>query len=353
MEKQKKIQKYIVGGYVRDSLLGLEINDRDFVVTNSSPEEMLSLGFEQVGESFPVFLHPETREEYALARKEYSTGLKSIDFKFETQNVTLKDDLFRRDLTINAMAFDSDGKLIDFFNGKNDLENKIIRHVSDSFKDDPLRVLRVARFAARFNDFKISDETIILIKDMVIRGALKNIPNERISIEIFKAIKNKNSWKFFKILKDINALKDIETLNLDDDNIETLKNNKDLLNYHVLILLFLMNAKKCKLTFINNSLIGQKLFKLQEIIYSLVDFIYNKNIKSFNKINSNLGRELLVNQDFLKICDILDKSLIQKIYLIEFEIIKLNKFLSEYTTNKENIVQFKNEYINKFILTKF
>ncbi|HBY55195.1 MAG TPA: multifunctional CCA tRNA nucleotidyl transferase/2'3'-cyclic phosphodiesterase/2'nucleotidase/phosphatase, partial [Coxiellaceae bacterium] len=147
---------YLVGGAVRDKLLGLPIKERDWVVVGATPQEMLQKGFKKVGRDFPVFLHPKTHEEYALARTERKTGKGYTDFVcYSDPKVTLAEDLKRRDLTINAIAEDLDGKIIDPYNGCNDLKKRILRHVSPAFAEDPVRILRVARFAARFGDFKV------------------------------------------------------------------------------------------------------------------------------------------------------------------------------------------------------
>lgn len=201
---------YLVGGAVRDKLLGKEPHDKDYVVVGSTVKEMLSLGFIQVGKDFPVFLHPETGEEYALARTERKIGDKHTDFSFEfSSNVTLEDDLVRRDLTINAMAMDIEtGEIIDYFNGKQDLENKILRAVRpETFVEDPLRVLRGCRFAAQLN-FEIAPETMELFKQMVNDGMLEHLTAERVWKETEKALTlGYNSEKYFELLNECEALK--------------------------------------------------------------------------------------------------------------------------------------------------
>lgn len=172
---------YLVGGYVRDILLGLEPKDKDYVVVGSTPEEMLSLGFKCVGGSFPVFLHPETHDEYALARTERKSGdgYKGFECDFNP-NVTLEEDLFRRDLTINSMAMTHDGEVIDPFNGHLDLCNKVLRQTSDHFKEDPLRVLRVARFLARFGeDWSVSRQTRLNCQSLAVKE-FKHLVAERV-----------------------------------------------------------------------------------------------------------------------------------------------------------------------------
>tara|TARA_Y200000002_G_scaffold16501_1_gene12920 strand:- start:614 stop:1828 length:1215 start_codon:yes stop_codon:yes gene_type:complete len=195
---------YKVGGAVRDELLGLEPTDNDWVVVGSTPKQMLSMGYKQVGKDFPVFLHPETKEEYALARKERSTGPGHTAFNFSySPNVTLEEDLSRRDITINAIAMDDSGNLIDPFNGKDDLDNKIIRHVSDAFVEDPLRVIRVARFYSKLEafGFKIEQSTFGLLTKIIL--SIVHLPGERIWQEVEKVLKSKSPIPFFCILWDV------------------------------------------------------------------------------------------------------------------------------------------------------
>ncbi len=200
VKTSKQMTIYRVGGYVRDKLLGLEPYDCDYVVTGSSPEKMLQLGYTQVGRSFPVFLHPTTKEEYALARTEKKTSSGHTGFSTDSSsNVTLEQDLSRRDITINAIAEDMNGEIIDPFNGVQDLRDHIIRHVSAAFSEDPLRILRVARFAARFN-FKIADETLELLTTMGINQDGLALSRERILNELDKALSYQYTSRFFKVL---------------------------------------------------------------------------------------------------------------------------------------------------------
>ena len=179
---------YLVGGAVRDQLLGLQVKEKDWVVVGSTPNEMRKNKFKQVGKDFPVFIHPKTGEEYALARTERKSGHGYTGFEFDTNpNVTLEEDLERRDLTINAIAQDEDGTLIDPFNGQEDIKNKKLRHVSDAFSEDPLRVLRVARFKANLDGFEIVEETKNKIKMIIGSGELKYLTGERIWLELYKA----------------------------------------------------------------------------------------------------------------------------------------------------------------------
>jgi tRNA nucleotidyltransferase (CCA-adding enzyme) len=200
VKTSKQMTIYRVGGYVRDKLLGLKPYDCDYVVTGSSPEKMLQLGYTQVGRSFPVFLHPTTKEEYALARTEKKISSGHTGFSTNSSsNVTLEQDLSRRDITINAIAEDMNGEIIDPFNGVQDLRDHIIRHVSAAFSEDPLRILRVARFAARFN-FKIADETLELLTTMGINQDGLALSRERILNELDKALSYQYTSRFFKVL---------------------------------------------------------------------------------------------------------------------------------------------------------
>ncbi len=182
------MKAYVVGGAVRDELLGLAVQDSDFVVVGATPEEMTAAGFRPVGRDFPVFLHPETHEEYALARTERKSGRGYKGFTvYSAPDVTLEDDLARRDLTINAIAKSADGTLIDPFHGERDLRDGVLRHVSEAFHEDPVRILRVARFAARFG-FRIADETMALMKSMVDSGEANHLVAERVWQEFARGL---------------------------------------------------------------------------------------------------------------------------------------------------------------------
>lgn len=204
-----KLNYYLVGGAVRDQLLGLEIKDRDWVVVGATPARMLELGYKQVGADFPVFLHPETSEEYALARTERKTGSGYQGFECNSDaSVTLEEDLQRRDLTINAMALDPQGKLIDPYGGKNDLDARILRHVSPAFSEDPLRVLRLARFAARFaaSGFHIATETKALCAQIRQSGELEHLTSERVWQETQTALAEASPEVYFEVLQEVGAL---------------------------------------------------------------------------------------------------------------------------------------------------
>ncbi|AJE07810.1 multifunctional CCA addition/repair protein [Mannheimia haemolytica] len=201
---------YLAGGAVRDQLLGLPVKDRDFLVVGATAEQLLAQGFQQVGADFPVFLHPETKEEYALARQERKNGNGYNGFICDfSPNVTLEQDLIRRDLTINAIAQDENSTLFDPYGGVQDLENRLLRHVSPAFSEDPLRVLRVARFAARFHSFgfTIAPETLKLMREMVQSGELEHLTAERVWLETQKAFETDNPHVYFDILRLIGALK--------------------------------------------------------------------------------------------------------------------------------------------------
>lgn len=201
------MKTYLVGGAVRDEILGIEPKDRDYVVVGATPEYLESIGFKRVGADFPVFLHPVTGDEYALARVERSTGAGYGDFTVSTENVTIEEDLFRRDLTINSIAKDIETcEIIDPYNGVNDLKNGVIRHTSDAFIEDPLRVFRIGRFLARYPDFSISSHTYSLSREIVKSGALKTLTAERVGVETLKALSEKKPSQFFKFLQIIDGL---------------------------------------------------------------------------------------------------------------------------------------------------
>jgi tRNA nucleotidyltransferase (CCA-adding enzyme) len=203
------VKTYLVGGAVRDGLLNLPIKDKDWVVVGASPGQMLELGFEQVGRDFPVFLHPKSHEEYALARTERKSGSGYTGFVcYSAPDVTLEQDLARRDLTINAIAQDNDGHYYDPYGGREDLQQRLLRHVSSAFSEDPLRVLRVARFAARYAhlDFRIASETLALMKSMAESGELAHLTAERVWKETESALLTRNPQVFFQVLRDCGAL---------------------------------------------------------------------------------------------------------------------------------------------------
>ncbi|MCU4639713.1 multifunctional CCA addition/repair protein [Acinetobacter courvalinii] len=203
------MQVYLVGGAVRDHLLGHPYHEKDYVVVGATPEQLLAEGYQPVGKDFPVFLHPKTKEEYALARTERKSGVGYHGFQFFTDtSVKLEDDLVRRDLTINAMAMDENGTVYDPYGGQQDLQHKILRHVSDAFTEDPLRVLRVARFAARYASygFKVAEETLQLMRKIAQSGELSALTPERVWKETSRALMEVHADVYFQILKDCDAL---------------------------------------------------------------------------------------------------------------------------------------------------
>ena len=197
---------YCVGGAVRDELLGLPVKDRDYVVVGATPEELVKLGYKPVGRDFPVFLHPQTHEEYALARTERKTARGYRGFEFHAApGVTLEQDLARRDLTINAIARDADGRLFDPFKGEADLKAGVLRHVSPAFAEDPVRILRVARFTARFG-FRIAPETLALMRAMAGNGEADALVPERVWQELARGLMEKRPSRMFEVLRECGAL---------------------------------------------------------------------------------------------------------------------------------------------------
>jgi len=201
------MQIYLVGGAVRDRLLGCPIGDRDWVVVGATPQDMAERGFRPVGKDFPVFLHPDTGEEYALARTERKQGRGYKGFVVQASpEVSLEDDLLRRDLTINAMAETPDGTVIDPFNGQADLRARVLRHVSPAFAEDPVRILRLARFAARFPDFQVADDTLALMRAMVDDGEVDHLVAERVWQELARGLMADRPSRMFEVLRSCGAL---------------------------------------------------------------------------------------------------------------------------------------------------
>jgi tRNA nucleotidyltransferase (CCA-adding enzyme) len=201
------MRSYVVGGAVRDQLLGLPVQDRDHVVVGATPEQMLAAGFRPVGKDFPVFLHPETQEEYALARTERKTAKGYHGFAFYTApDVTLEQDLVRRDLTINAMALGEDGGIVDPYGGQADLRERVFRHVSEAFAEDPVRILRVARFAARLPEFHVADSTNALMRHMVEEGEVDALVAERVWQELSRGLMERHPSRMLAVLRDCGAL---------------------------------------------------------------------------------------------------------------------------------------------------
>jgi tRNA nucleotidyltransferase (CCA-adding enzyme) len=203
------MQVYLVGGAVRDEQLGIPVSERDWCVVGATPAELTDQGYKQVGKDFPVFLHPDSGEEYALARTERKTAAGYHGFEFHTSpEVTIEDDLGRRDLTINAIARDSDGNIVDPYDGMDDIDNRVLRHVSDAFAEDPVRILRVARFAARFSalGFRIAPVTMQLMRSMVAEGEADALVPDRVWKETESALAGNDSRVFFEVLRECGAL---------------------------------------------------------------------------------------------------------------------------------------------------
>ncbi len=200
---------YLVGGAVRDKILDIPVTERDWLVVGSSIEAMLNAGFRQIDERFPVFIHPETNEEYALARREKKVGPGYKGFEFDcSKNVTLEEDLKRRDLTINAMAIDSSGNLVDIFNGLKDIESRKLRHISESFGEDPLRIFRIARFASKLGkqNFRLAHSTHKIMLSMIENGVIEELTLSRINKEMNLAFESEYPWRFFEVLQSCNGL---------------------------------------------------------------------------------------------------------------------------------------------------
>ena len=201
------MKTYCVGGAIRDELLGLPVKDRDWVVVGATPEALVAEGYKPVGKDFPVFLHPRTHEEYALARTERKTAPGYAGFVFHTDpSVTLEEDLARRDLTINAIARDAEGRLVDPYGGQRDLAAQVFRHVSPAFAEDPVRILRLARFAARFADFRVAPETLALMRGMVAAGEVDALVPERVWQEIARGLMEARPSRMIEVLRDSGAL---------------------------------------------------------------------------------------------------------------------------------------------------
>ena len=316
------MEYYLVGGAVRDKLLGLPIHDRDWVVVNGSREKMISKGFMPVGKNFPVFLHPRTKEEYALARTEKKSGVGYQGFTFDTsEKVTLEEDLKRRDLTINAMAMDDKGNIIDPYHGQEDLQNKKLRHVSDAFREDPLRVLRVARFAASYQSFgfHISKETRALLKDISASGELKHLSPERVWQETLKALKSSSPATYFEILIDINAFTQIfphlPKTTQTDSSLQALKNMSDVTtDPYLRFATFISGIDKITTiiarNFIDESKFPRKLFSLtlntiqqRRLILNCITLPPERVLKLLLSLNAFRDSQLL--QEVLEVSSIL------------------------------------------------
>ena len=301
------MQIYKVGGWVRDYLLGITPSDCDYVVVGSSTDEMISLGFKPVGRDFPVFLHPVSHEEYALARTERKTSVGYHGFEFYAKpDVSLIDDLSRRDLTINAIALDDKGLIIDPFNGREDIDNKLIHHVSDSFCEDPLRILRAARFCAQLN-FTIAVSTMRLMR--YISPELVYISKERLAVELRKGISTKYPLKFLKALSIANALFIISpVLVLRWQSFEFRKklkylfDNIDNTNERMIILAYLVNDFDSFNVFLCNY--DGDMLKLLAHNIPQLDILHNMSAEMALNLINNLDqrRKPQRYKDFIKLC---------------------------------------------------
>jgi len=355
---------YLVGGAVRDKILGIPVNDKDYLVVGSTPEEMIKLGYKPIGKDFPVFLHPDTKDEYALARTEKKVGKGYHGFKFYTSpDVTLEEDLRRRDITINAIAEDDDGNIFDPFNGKADIKNKIIRHVSDAFIEDPLRVLRVARFAALDNEFKIQAETLTLMKKIVLSGELKALSVERVVAEVQKGLGGGNPDIMIYYLCECGALNEVfPGLNPDPDLSRdfvslglALKETPNSLapESKIIMLLLVPYFGKHYLSETHKGWIKQqdyllKYLKISSMYLKIFNNVKNEeiNLKNFLTLRDEDKLNCLYRLDFFRRPNITSEILnIISVFYKEFEIMTspfedLNKFLSLFSNE---ISQLKSE----------
>ena len=355
---------YLVGGAVRDKILGIPVNDKDYLVVGSTPEEMIKLGYKPIGKNFPVFLHPDTKEEYALARTEKKVGKGYHGFKFYTSpDVTLEEDLRRRDITINAIAEDEDGNIFDPFNGKADIKNKIIRHVSDAFIEDPLRVLRVARFAALDSEFKIQAETLALMKKIVSSGELKSLSVERVVAEISKGLGGGNPDIMIHYLCECGALNEVfpglnPDPNLSRDFVSlglALKETPNSLapESKIIMLLLVPYFGKHYLSETHKGWIKQqdyllKYLKISSMYLKIFNNVKNEeiNLKNFLTLRDEDKLNCLYRLDFFRRPNITSEILnIIPVFYKEFEVMTspfedLNKFLSLFSNE---ISQLKSE----------
>lgn len=293
---------YLVGGAVRDMLLGITPKDKDYVVVGATEKQMLDRGFIKISASFPIFIDPETRDEYALARAEKKTGSGYHGFTTDfSTNITLEDDLRRRDLTINSIAMDSNNNLIDPFSGHSDLKNRVLRHTSNAFVEDPLRVIRLARFKAQFCDFdfSIADDTKDLVSRIIKSGELNHLKKERLNIEFIKALKNPKI--FFETLDTLNALKiTFPTLKKVLQNIPNISFFNHQLYQQIStderIALALININMSNLPFIRSELsLTNKQYKLLKAVVTINTIMQNnfnppETLKSLK--SSNILRDL-------------------------------------------------------------
>ena len=348
---------YLVGGAVRDKLMGISIKDRDYVVVGSTPEEMVKLGFMPIGKDFPVFLHPKTNEEYALARTEKKVGKGYHGFEFFTSpTVTLEEDLKRRDITINAIAEDEDGKIYDPFNGVNDIKNKIIRHVSNAFCEDPLRVFRVARFYARFKDFKIHEDTEKLIEKIVSSGEIKSLSVERIYSEILKGIEEEHADKMFLSFETSGVLKEIfPEFNYSSIPfhalLKALRNTSNSIKAESKFLMILVLPSLLDIEIESNNEYYLDFFRLPRNAKNLFKSIKSEAINLENFLSLSLENKLdcLYRLDFFRRPDITMEILDMLIFLI---LARSKPIPSSHSIEREENLAYKKNVIKKIELVK-
>lgn len=324
-----KIKKFLVGGAVRDQIMGLAVKDRDWVVVGSTPQDMLDHGFSQVGNDFPVFLHPETGEEHALARKERSTGDGYEAFEFDTDpTVTLEEDLRRRDSTMNSIAMDDDGTLIDPFGGLDDIKNRIIRHTSDAFAEDPVRILRVARFMARYSHmgFHIAPETSNLMIGMCESGAIDSLVKERVWQELDGALGEQDPFKFFQTLSTIGALDKISptigiAMKREFHNITSLNAQCNGLANHVRLALLLNDGGDIEKLKTELSMPNEFVDILSTLERTLGDILNIHNLNADQIIA--LAKSLDFRRNKRKVADIIDIIRITRTKTSELEFLKV------------------------------
>lgn len=336
---------YLVGGAVRDQLLNISVIDKDYLVVGSSPQEMLDLGFKPIGKDFPVFLHPKTKEEYALARTEKKVGIGHKGFTFyASPEVTLEQDLERRDITINAIAVDANNNYIDPFNGIDDLKKNVIRHVSSAFEEDPLRVLRVARFKAKLNSFTIHKKTYDLMNRIVRSGEINNLSAERMMMELKKGFEEEHAFSMLEVLNDCGAIDYMFPKIEFKDNKDKIKNVLHA-SHHLCksasnkrLLLFLLAANSIENNIDNRIYENIKKISLPSFEKRLIELI-EKNISElvrFSSIENSKQLDLLYRFDFFRRPEILNES---------FELIELIKKDNE---NHSLLIELSRKLIKSF-----
>lgn len=352
-------KSYLVGGSVRDKLQNIKSFDLDYVVVGATEKEMLDAGFSKVGKDFPVFLHPKTGDEYALARKEKNTGPSYHDFEFEVDNISLEEDLSRRDLTINSMAMDKDGTIIDPFGGQKDLKEKILRHTTDAFCEDPVRIFRLARFYTRFKSFTVSNETNKLVKKMVKDNLCSSMKGERILLELKKAFLEENVDRFFRLLKDQKILEDVfsEFFHLTDSGFEFFCNEllsarKSTDNFDVILVSGLKVLKKtCQASFLLRLKCSNSLKKLLKVSQSFFEYLHSDQTPedtyqllvrlSFKSKNFNINNLKIIYKDQLELIHFIE-NLREKLCKVE-----LKSKISESIT-KEKVTEVFIKEIEKY-----